>query len=342
MIQVVEEGLTFDDVLLVPKYSEIESRSKIDITVKLSKGIGAGWPLIPANMITVVGTDLIDQMNMINGLSIMHRFSPIEQQLDVAKKYIAAGWHSNVGFSVGVKPLDYESVDEFAKLGVRILCVDVAHGHNLNCIKMTNYIASKYPDIFLIAGNIATADGATMLWQNGADAVKCGVGSGSLCLTRIEAGAGYPQLSALSSVWAAKRQYEKNSSKKKFVISDGGATAVGSLVKALSFSDMIMSGHFFAGADETPGETIILNGNRYKRYVGSSTHKTNHIEGVEALVPIKGPVKDVIQKISEGLRSGMSYQGAKNLTELKQDPKFVRITNAGWKESGAHDVMVVK
>lgn len=376
MIKLVD-GLTFDDVLLVPQFSKVKSRSEIDLKVSLSKGLSFSFPIVPANMKTVTGIDMANEISSEGGLAILHRFMPVNEQLYFIKELEYYDSLSSVkkfnklnyiGFSIGVNDKDYQVVDAFADGGVKILCVDVAHGDSDQCIKMTKYISEKYPNIFLIAGNVATAQGAKRLWMAGADCVKVGIGPGSLCTTRIETGNGVPQLTAISNVYDMKihltspgkkqvfpddmNQFDDRSGfwkeepplieKQLFIIADGGIKSAGDCVKSLCFADMIMAGNLFAGTDETPGEILSVDGKRYKNYVGSSTHKTNHIEGVAALVPAKGPVRNIFQMLFEGLRSGLSYQGSANLTELKERPEFIRITSAGLKESHPHDVIVIK
>lgn len=340
----MQESLTFDDVLLVPQYSDIESRSEVDVSVKLSKGIETKHPLIPANMKTIAEIDMCRAMYQSGGMSIVHRFMSIEDQIAIPTK-LAKEFDSNVwnfvGLSVGVKKEDYNTVDLFAKSGAKILCVDVAHGHSKLCIDMCKYIASKYPNMFLIAGNVATAEGAMALWRVGVDAVKVNVGSGALCTTRIETGNGVAALSAIMDVAKANTRWKNNiwtdvRLPRRFIIADGGVKSAGDCVKALCFADLVMCGSLFAGTDECPGNILEEDGFRYKEYVGSSTHKSSRIEGVRARVPVKGKVSDVLQHLKDGIQSGCSYQGAHNLTELKSRPQFVRITNAGLIESHPH------
>lgn len=334
----MEESLTFDDVLLVPKYSDIESRSEIDLSVKLSKGIEAKIPLIPANMKTITEIDMCRALFQAGGISIVHRFMPLQDQIDIpinlAKELGDKVWNF-VGLSVGVKKEEREIVDRMVKAGCRILTIDVAHGHSKMCIDMCKYISDKYPQVFLIAGNVATGDGAWALWKAGADVVKANVGSGALCTTRIETGNGMPALSSIIEIANSR-------SKQQFIIADGGLKNAGDCVKALCYADLVMAGNLFAGTDETPGAIIEENGARYKEYAGSSTHKTSRIEGVVARVPAKGKVIDVLTRLTEGIQSGCSYQGARNLMELKKEPRFVRISNAGLAESHPHDVLVIK
>lgn len=355
----IKEGLTFDDVLLVPQYSEIESRSNVDLSIKmpkLPKYVKWNNPIIPANMKSITEFEMAKCIADMSGLAIVHRFMSLEDQLDIVNKFVCMteehtvdySWH--VGYSVGVKKESYQEVDDLIHLGANILCVDVAHGDSKLSIDMCQYISKIYPKILLIAGNVGTGAGAKRLWEAGVDIVKVGVGPGSLCTTRIETGTGVPQLTALMDVAEVQQQLQNledekypHEKKRKFpFISDGGLKNAGDCVKALCFADMVMAGNLFSGSFETPGATINMNGLLYKEYVGSSTHKSNHIEGVKALVPQKGSTKDIMIKLLEGIRSGCSYQGAHNLNELKNNSTFIRITNAGLKESHPHDVLVIK
>lgn len=346
----IKEGLCFDDVLLEPKKSEIKSRSDVDNSIFINKlGTTIEHPIIPANMKTIIGYDMAEAIYCSGGLGLLHRFMNIDDQILIVKqlenKFGTNVW-SHIGFSVGVKPEDYVHVKKLAKSGARILCIDVAHGHSQLCIEMCEFIAGSHPDILLIAGNVATDSGAYDLWSVGADIVKVGVGPGSLCTTRIETGNGVPQLSALIDVFEARRAaatiFKGGTDKKqRLIISDGGIKNAGDIVKALCFADMVMIGNMFAGCEETPGEIVNIKGNSYKEYVGSSTHKANHIEGVAAIVPAKGSFKLILTKLMDGVRSGCSYQGVNNLQDLKKNPQFLRMTGAGLRESHAHDVTVL-
>jgi IMP dehydrogenase len=346
------EGLTFDDVLLVPKYSLVGSRSEIDISASMGD-YKFNHPIIPANMKTITGREMALEVSRSGGLSILHRFMPIEDQFEIAKDMIDEfGLSKQFAVSVGIKNEDKLSVNTFYEIGVRIFCIDIAHGDSAHCESMTKWMKETYPDIFLIAGNIATREGARRLWLAGADAVKVGIGPGSLCTTRIETGNGVPQLTALEDVYNEKttlrkqywcdetRRWKSSISREIYIIADGGIKSAGDIVKALCFSDMVMAGNLFAGCVETPGTTLLIDGHSYKEYAGSSTHKNSHKEGVVALVNSKGRFQDVLTKLLEGLRSGCSYQGARNLTDLRVNPTFVKITSAGLKESHPHDVIV--
>lgn len=341
----IREGLTFDDVLLVPQHSSVVSRSEVDISVRWG-GLHFEHPIIPANMKTVTGKEMALEIIKSGGLAILHRFMEPHEQLAIVEDIIDDHGNERLAVSVGVKPNDREMVERFWREGIRIICIDIAHGDSEQCLEMTKWIKDHRPDMLVIAGNVATGPAAERLWRAGADVVKVGVGPGSLCTTRIETGNGVPQLTALMDVsLVRKRLTELNTPDERihhptYIIADGGIKSAGDVVKALCFADMVMVGNVFAGCEETPGKTMVIDKIAYKEYVGSSTHKTNHIEGVAALVPCKGSYKSVLDKLLEGLRSGCSYQGASSLKELRDNPEFIRITNAGLKESHPHDVII--
>lgn len=347
----ISEGLTFDDVLLVPQHSTIESRSKVNVSVKWG-ALEFAHPIIPANMQTVTGREMAIQIIRSGGLAILHRFMDSKEQVRIAEEIFDNHGNEHFAVSIGVKASDKELLAKFRKAGVRVVCIDIAHGDSHQCLDMIKWIKASMPDMFVIAGNVATGAAAERLWRAGADTVKVGVGPGSLCTTRIETGNGVPQLTALMDV-AGRRKHITNKNTYEYVdnnkqvierpiyiIADGGIKSAGDVVKALCFADMVMIGNLFAGCEESPGKRLVIDGTSYKEYVGSSTHKTNHVEGVAALVPYKGTYNEVLNKLVEGLRSGCSYQGAHSLEELRDSPVFVKITNAGLRESHPHDVIL--
>lgn len=347
----VTPGYTFDDLLLVPKHSAIKSRKNIDLSVDLGKGIKLNHPVVSANMRSVSGPTLAAKIASNGGLAVLHRFhDKLEDHLSNYKKALQKTWdiwdnckHANIAFSVGVQPSDKEIVDTLINEDIyvddlrRIVCVDVAHGDSLLCANMTEYIAKKYPDVLLIAGNVATAIGAELLYNAGADVIKLNVGNGSLCTTRIKTGNGVPTLTAISNIheWRVK-----NNIKDVKLICDGGMRNSGDIIKALIFTDAVMLGNLLAGTDEAPGDIITTEQGTFKQYSGSSTHKTNNIEGVTALTPYKGSVNFIIRDLIQGIQSGCSYQGVSNLNDLKKYPEFISISNAGLIESHPHDVVV--
>jgi IMP dehydrogenase len=337
----IKKSLSYDDVLLVPKYSEILSRSTVDTTVKLGD-FSFNHPIIPANMKTVTGEDMAEFIYHSKGLAILHRFMTLDEQINIIRKiYDKYSDASNyIAVSVGVKKEDEENISKFLEAGVKIFCIDVAHGDSSQCINMIKHIKSFRisPSPFVIAGNVATGAGAKRLWDSGADAVKVGIGPGSLCSTRVETGNGVAQLSAIEEVYNIRKD---NNLTSKYIIADGGIKYAGDVVKSLCFSDMTMIGNLFSGTNETPGTTLHVNGVACKEYAGSSTHKTTHIEGVSALVPIKGSAAEILDKLLQGLKSGCSYQGCNKVKDLQNDPEFIEITSSGLKESHPHNPFTI-
>ena len=337
----IKEGLTFDDILLVPKYSTVRSRKDIDLSVEFNNGAKFKHPIIPANMKTITGAEMAGKVIDSGGLAILHRFMPAEEQVHIAEDLLDFYEDPlHLAMSVGVKKDDKENLAWFHSVGVRTVCVDVAHGDSISCEEMVAWIKNRYPTMFIIAGNVATSWGAKRLWLAGANAVKVGIGPGSLCSTRIETGAGVPQLTALEDVSWMRKDLMNESTKPLYIIADGGCKSAGDLVKSLCFADMVMTGNLFAGCEETPGHVMMVNGQAVKEYVGSSTHRTNHVEGVAALVHAKGKFEDVLTRLLEGIRSGCSYQGVSKVSDLQEEPDFIRMTGAGLRESHPHDVML--
>ncbi len=358
----VKKGYTFDDLLLVPRFSNISSRSDVYLIVDLGKGITLSAPIVSANMKNVTEAQMAQAIGLEGGLGLLHRFCTIDEQVSMLKDC-----RVTVGASIGVGVKGRERAGYLVNAGCKILCIDVAHGHHVKCINQTRWISEKYPEVLLIAGNVATADAARALAKAGADVIKVGIGPGSLCTTRIETGNGVPQMTALEEVFVASlkrtenvREYYRKTlsmtederamvplpqtspkSERIFrIIADGGIKRAGDIVKALCYADAVMLGSMLAGTDEAPGSVETVNGVPCKAYEGSSTHKTSHVEGVRAHVPLKGPVASIIKRLMDGLRSGCSYQGANNLTDLKKEPTFVEISNAGLAESHPHSVIV--
>jgi len=343
----IKKSYTYDDLLLVPKFSDIDSRADIDLSSNLG-GIDMKIPIISANMKNISGHTMTRAIAQLGGVGILHRFMPIKDQCNefaLATQGIES-LRKRIGCSVGVKDDDYDRLDELVgKFGCEIICVDVAHGHHENCGIMVKFIKERFPHVKIIAGNVATAQGAKYLWENGADIIKCGIGGGSLCTTRIETGNGVPNITALESIHNFREEVRLSKKLDSWpfgLIADGGIRRAGDIVKALCFADAVMLGNILAGSDEAPGEIVTINGATYKQYNGSSTHKSNHVEGIMAYVPMKGPIKPIIEKLIEGIRSGCSYQGVDNLIDLKECPEFVEVSNAGIIENNPHDVIINK
>ncbi|HWU44103.1 MAG TPA: IMP dehydrogenase, partial [Bdellovibrio sp.] len=261
-----------------------------------------------------------------------------------------------VGAAVGVGADSRERADSLVAANVDVLCVDTAHGHSKNVIEMVKYISQKYKDVMIIAGNVVTAEGTHALIEAGADVVKVGVGPGSICTTRVVAGVGMPQISAVVECAQAAK------SRGKTIIADGGIKFSGDITKALALgANSVMIGNLLAGAEESPGETILFQGRSYKVYRGmgsigamSKGSKDRYgqmdiedneklvPEGIEGKVAYKGPASGIIHQLVGGVKSGMGYLGARNIDELQGKARFVQISAQGLRESHVHDVSITK
>lgn len=475
-----KEGLTFDDVLLVPKKSPIVSRSQTSLKTKLSSNVSLNVPIISANMDSVTESRMAIALAREGGIGIIHRFMTIQEQVEqvlkvkrsesvvieqpytigptnsireanalmvekgisgllvkglnnelcgiltrrdtvfeknldipvselMTKDVISAKVGTNidqakeilhknkieklpvvneegkiiglitgkdilkmeeypnaskdkkgrllVGAAVGVKGDYLERTESLLNNGADVIVVDIAHGHSDNAINTVKLIKKAFSSCELIAGNVATGKGTEDLIKAGVDAVKVGVGSGSICITRIVTGSGVPQLTAIIDSVKMAKKYDIP------VISDGGTRNSGDMTKALAAgSSSVMIGSMFGGTDESPGKTLVKNGKKYKMYRGmasfyaalgrryrenpESTSENEDLndyvpEGVEAMVPYKGSVIEIIRQLVGGVRSGLSYCGANTINEMQENAEFIKITLSGYKESHPHDVDVI-
>jgi IMP dehydrogenase len=476
-----ETGLTFDDVLLVPKRSAIRSRSEVDTSTELVRGLRLAVPILSANMDTVTEANMAIVMAQVGGFGIIHRFMTVERQAEEVRKvkrsesYVVenpvvihpdetiktarekmvaenvgglvvvedggrlvgmltsrdvllapegeasvasvmtdrdhlvvasaeAGieparlkLHEHrieklplvdrenrvvglitasdivkvqkhpyatkdekgrlrVGVAVGTRPEDEDRAQACLEQGADVLVIDIAHGHADHAMEMVRRLKMRFPGTPLIAGNVATAPGVRDLAEAGADAVKVGVGAGSICITRIVTGFGIPQLTAIDECVQEARRFGIP------VIADGGIRTSGDITKALAVgASTVMLGSLLAGTDESPGVSVIRGGQRIKVVRGMASLSANVDrqrlsqeaelnaedwekvvpEGVEAAVPYRGSVVDILYQLVGGLRSGMSYAGARTLPELWENAEFIRITPAGQRESGPHDVSLL-
>ncbi len=474
-------GLTFDDVLLVPRRSGIRSRSAVDTSTRLVGDIRLHIPIVSANMDTVTEAEMAIAMAQTGGIGILHRFMSIEEQvaqvervkrsesfivenpstiaphtplgearrrmmekgigglvvvdesgkllgmlttrdvmlapddslpvmqvmtprerlvvasedehletarqvlyehrieklplvdardhlvgLITAKDIVKLQKHPHatkdtkgrlrVGVAIGVRPEDLERAVACVQAGADVLVLDVAHGHADHALEMVQAVKRRLPDVPLIGGNVATPEGVRDLVEAGADAVKVGVGAGSICITRIVTGFGVPQLSAIMECAEEAKRLNVP------LIADGGIRTSGDITKALAAgADTVMLGSLLAGTDESPGVAVVRQGRRYKVVRGMASLTANVArkrvgrdedlsqedwekvvpEGVEAMVPYRGAVRDMLYQLVGGLRSGMSYAGAHTIPELWEQAEFIRITPAGQRESAPHDVSVM-
>lgn len=334
------KGLTFDDVLLMPKHSEMNSRRTPNLDSKVTKNFILKTPIISANMDTVTGPEMAIKMAELGGLGILHRFmSPEEQVRDVKNMLLKIKpLGLPVAASIGVKEEGMKRADMLADAGVDIFTIDIAHGDSVMMLEVLDYVKKKYPKIDVIAGNTAMPDGVRRLIDNGADAVKIGIGPGSMCTTRIITGCGVPQLTAIAMcvLEAAKSGVP--------VIADGGVKTSGDIVKAFAAgAQTVMLGSMLSGCVETPGE---IEGGR-KRYRGMASKdaqvswrgelpKGMAAEGEARWVPCKGSVENIVHELCGGIRSGMTYVNANTIAEIHQNGLFMEMTSSGMMESKPH------
>lgn len=335
------KGLTYDDVLLMPRHCEISSRSIPNLETRVTKNKKITIPFISANMDTVTEKDMALGMAKLGGMGILHRFITAQEQVEQIK--FLASQKDKVGgllicASVGVKEEGMRRADILADAGVEILTVDIAHGDSVMMLETMEYIKKTHPHIDLIAGNVAMPDGVKRLIDAGADAVKVGIGPGSMCTTRIITGCGVPQLTAVALCVAEARRHDVP------IIADGGIKTSGDIVKALAAgAETVMLGSMLAGCLETPGE--IKGG--MKKYRGMASkdaqvswrgnmQKGMAAEGESRMIPIKGSVEHVIGELAGGVRSGMTYLNANTLEEINKNALFMEMSSSGMLESRPH------
>ena len=345
----IKESLTFDDVLLLPQYSDILP-SETDISLSLTAKINLKAPFLSSAMDTVTESKMAIAMAESGGIGIIHRNLNIRQQTKeiakVKKKKLF------VGAAVGTNNEDIERAKSLIANGCDLIVIDTAHGHSKKVLKILSKLKKIDYSIPLCVGNIATGEAAKKLYNSGADIIKIGIGPGSICTTRMVAGIGVPQISAILEVKNALKN------KKIKIISDGGIKFSGDIAKALAAgADAIMMGSIFAGTDESPGKKFRYKGKIYKHYRGMGSigamssgsanryfqknfkDKSKFVpEGVEGRVEYKGSLSKIIYQLKGGLRSSMGYIGAKNLNQITKNAKFIKITKAGFYESMVHSV----
>ena len=350
----IKEALTFDDVTLVPKYSSVLPSDVITET-SLSKNLHLKIPLITSAMDTVTESKMAIAIAKAGGIGVIHRNLDIKKQILEIKK--VKSQKLLVGAAVGAGDNEFIRAKKILKENIDLLVVDTAHGHTKKVGEIITKIKKIKPKkVTLCAGNVATSEAASFLVKLGVDIIKVGIGPGSICTTRLVAGIGVPQLSAILNV---KKGLKK---KKVSIIADGGIKFSGDIAKALAAgADAVMIGSLFAGTDEAPGKIIKKNGKLYKSFRGMGSigamnkgsadryyqlkqkDKSKYVpEGVEGFVKYKGKVDKIFYKLIGGLKSSMGYLGAKKLNLLRTNPKFVKITKAGFYESMVHNIDEIK
>lgn len=365
-----KKGLTFDDVLLIPAESHVLP-NEVKLDTKLASNLELHIPLISAGMDTVTEGNMAIAMAENGGLGVIHKNLSIEAQVEEVKKaktkvvdpklpHPALDDQGRLlaAAAVGVTSDTFERAEALLEAGADAIVIDTAHGHSAGVLRKIKEIRDHFPKATLIAGNVATGEGTAALFDAGVDVVKVGIGPGSICTTRIVAGVGVPQITAIYDAASVAQKYGKK------IIADGGIKYSGDVVKALAAGgNAVMLGSMFSGTTEAPGTIFTNEGKQFKSYRGMGSvgamsqqhgssdryfqggvNEANKLvpEGVEALVPYKGDVSNIIYQIDGGLRAGMGYVGAGTIEELIENSQFVQITNAGLRESHPHDVQMAK
>ena len=334
-----KEAVTYDDMLLVPQYSDIASRSEVDISSELNVTSKLQLPVMASPMDTVSEVDMSIAMAKAGGLAVIHRYNTIPEQGNLVYRTASDISTSLTAAAIGVSGDYLERATTVVALGANVLCVDVAHGHHVMTKNALNELRKAFgDDIYIIAGNVCTLEGVNDVADWGANAVRCNIGGGSICSTRIVTGHGLPGLQTIFDCARTDRDVK--------IIADGSIKTSGDIVKALAAgADFVMCGSLLAGTTESPGSIINLPGNsKAKEYRGMASkdaqmswrNKSSTPEGVASYIPFKGSVLDVLGDLEGGIKSGMSYTGARNLTELRHKAEWARQTTAGTTESGTH------
>ncbi|KRM30098.1 MULTISPECIES: IMP dehydrogenase [Limosilactobacillus] len=365
-----KKGLTFDDVLLIPAESHVLP-NEVDLSTRLAKNIKLNIPLISAGMDTVTEGPMAIAMALQGGLGVVHKNMSIQAQAGEVANVKSVVVPANAtraavddqnrllcAAAVGVTSDTFERAEALLKAGADAIVIDTAHGHSAGVLRKIKEIRDHFPDVTLIAGNVATGEATKALYDAGVDVVKVGIGPGSICTTRVVAGVGVPQITAIYDAASVAREYGKP------IIADGGIKYSGDVVKALAAGgNAVMLGSMLSGTTEAPGDVFEDHGVKYKAYRGMGSvgamaqahgssdryfqggvNEANKLvpEGIEARVKYKGDVSDVVFQIDGGLRSGMGYVGAPDIPTLIEKAQFVQITNAGLRESHPHDVQITK
>lgn len=341
-----EKGLSYDDVLLIPQYSEIVTRNDIDISTDIGKELKLSLPILSSPMDTVSEAGMGAAMHNAGGAAVIHRYNTIEEQAHQIKVVRALCQEDiycdlMIGGAVGVSGDYLERAQALRSQFVKFICVDVAHGHHVLMKRALHALRKVMGEgVHIMAGNVATLDAVTDLADWGADSVRCNIGGGSICSTRIQTGHGMPGLQTIMNCAQTDRDVK--------IIADGGIRNSGDIVKALAAgADAVMCGSLFSGTDESPGKIFEdVDGTRWKSYRGMASKEAQlewhgrytSYEGVATRVPYRGAVCKILGDLERGIRSGFSYSGAPNLTSLQAKAQFVMQSPSGLSESHTHIV----
>jgi len=331
-------GVSYDDVLLVPQYSDIKSRSEINLSSHLGNDLSLTLPLISSPMDTVTESNMCISMDSFGGAGIVHRYNTIDEQSKIVS-YAATKISNNLGAAVGITGDYLERASEIYNQGANFICVDVAHGHHGSMKTALKRLRVMLGDNFhIMAGNVATLQAINDLADWGADSVRCNIGGGSICSTRVQTGHGMPGLQTIFECAKTDRDVA--------IIADGGIKNSGDIVKALAAgADAVMCGSLFAGTEQSPGEIFAdRDGFKWKTYRGMASKeaqvdwkgKYSSFEGVSSRVPYRGSVADILFDLDKGIRSGLSYSGSRTIKQFQATAQFMTQTTAGATESGTH------
>jgi IMP dehydrogenase len=337
----IKTTYTFDDYLLVPQYSDIESRKEVDIGNWLDqeRNMRFSLPIISSPMDTVTEEKMAITLGRMGGLGIVHRYNTINRQVEMAENVLENIPSNKVGFAIGITGDYLERATELIDAGIRILCLDVAHGDHILMERALKTLRDKFGKTpHLMAGNVATLDGFNRVAGWGANSIRIGIGGGSICSTRIQTGHGVPTMESIVDC--------SNTSYNVAIIADGGIKNSGDIAKALGAkADFAMVGSLLAGTDCTPGEIITTeNGNKRKVYRGMASKdaqmdwrgKASSLEGISTTVPYKGSTVEVVEQLENGIRSAFSYSGARTIQEFWSQVRFIRQSNSALNESRTH------
>lgn len=336
-----DTALTYDDITLVPRYSEVESRTSIDLTTKITRNYSIKIPIIASPMDTVCDSDMAIELSLMGAVGCIHRFMTIDEQADQVRATVAgcmlARYSSPTMAAIGATGDYLERTQELVANGAQILLIDVAHGHHIHVKRALEALKKMLPShVDIIAGNVATSEGTCDLIDWGADAIRVGIGGGSLCTTRVKTGFGVPNVTSLAM--CVEAAYERVP-----IIACGGVRNSGDIAKALAIgASSVILGSLLAGTKEAPGPVIEKGNGLFKRYRGAASletkiannQATRNVEGESTIVPFKGAVKYVVSGLVDGVKSALSYAGASSLSEFY--PEIVMVTGAGSAEGKPH------
>jgi len=326
--------LNYDDVLIVPGYSEIETRKAISLTTKVTKRVGRSIPILSAPMDTVTESTMAVTLGQLGGLGVIHRYMEYTKQVEQLRDVVELG--VPVAAAIGVRNDWRERAEMLAHWGASVLVIDVAHAHHKLVFDALRVLKSDsgFACVDIMVGNIATPVAAKELCDLGADGLRVGVGPGAHCTTRIETGVGYPQLSAIKETAEVADTYDVP------VCADGGIRFAGDIVKALAAgASSVMIGSLFAATEESPGDIMMVgygnNRKKVKEYRGMASYNakisdnrdSSHVEGISQFLPYRGPVGEIIKNLRDGIRSGLSYVGARDIEELQRKARFVEVSS---------------